>query len=217
MPATTGADLAGDGVAEFRLTLAAVLFAWSPARVKAYRQGYRDGSADRFDEGRCGAHQPDDGYDEATLTSAQVDALGYMEGMEAGSRANRHASAQDWDAEEAREYALSWSDQADDTGRARAAEWFVDMAGDTGRFLRIMTREGWTAWLVKEHGASLDEGRAGYADLLTQDIEEPVIVFEDDDVLDILDGWHRIAACMVRGSMTVPTVRGVAPAPTPMP
>ncbi len=214
----TGLDR--ETIAERRLDLAAALFGWSHPRRAAYREGYRDQMLKAADFARISAHDPEQGYLEASLEPAIVDSMGYGDGAEAAGVAHLSPDGSQYlamDADQSRQYASHWFDQAEDRDLAETAEWSFDARGGTEPFLSIMSRREWADWLRNEHECSIQDGRPGYVDLLTQDIMEPIVCVEGEDGIGILDGWHRVAATMARGSATIPILRGVAPAPTPRP
>jgi hypothetical protein len=76
-------------------------------------------------------------------------------------------------------------------------------------------RDQWLEWLRDESRFSMEEGRAGYGYLLVQDIREPVVLVEVDGRPLIWDGWHRIAAAVVKGQRAIGAVVG-HPKPAPV-
>ncbi|PZO72599.1 MAG: hypothetical protein DI629_20760 [Mesorhizobium amorphae] len=75
------------------------------------------------------------------------------------------------------------------------------------------------AWIAAEHHAALEDGRAGYADLLVERIREPVTIRRYEcGKADIADGWHRTAAALLTGgvlSAVVVALPGDQPDPSP--
>lgn len=70
-------------------------------------------------------------------------------------------------------------------------------------------REDWLAWFRSENAWAAEDGRPGYGDLLTQDVHDPVCVVQHPDGrVDIWDGWHRVAATIVKGASTIKAVVG---------
>jgi hypothetical protein len=210
-------SLSTEAVIERRLSLAAALLGWTPPRVAAFREGYAQGGAGAVDRARRHRHGHDDGFDEAALAPALVDALGYADGVSAAEAAALPAVAFH-SPEEILSEADAWAGNGDGDFEVDEAEWAHSAADGLASFLPVMGREEWVAWFVDEHRMAIEAGRPGYGDLLLQDIREPVVyVAYGDGRADVWDGYHRLGAAMAKGAGSVPSIKGVPPAPTPRP
>lgn len=204
-----------DAETERRLALAVAHLGWTAPRVSAFRDGFAAARPDPVrDRGFDGVH----GYEEASLPPAALDALGYSEGV-AAARSLGEAVV-DLGADQGRlvAFAADWESCADAIFDAEDADW--DYAPEAGLdlFLSVMTREEWVAWFAEENRDAVEDGRYGYADLLLQDVKEPVVVLlGEDGKPDVWDGWHRIAACILKGAPGIPLLLGRPRAPAPAP
>lgn len=79
--------------------------------------------------------------------------------------------------------------------------------------------EGWRQWLTDEFENARMDGRISHweAYLEVEDLKghldetadgPPVVSFSSDGKLAIWDGWHRLAACVVRGELRVDVIAG---------
>lgn len=67
-------------------------------------------------------------------------------------------------------------------------------------------------WIRLEHRYAMEDGRAGYVDLLVEKIQQPSVFRRyEDGSMDIADGWHRTAAALAMGDATAEAV--VVPLP----
>lgn len=71
-------------------------------------------------------------------------------------------------------------------------------------------------WIRLEHRYALEDGRAGYVDLLVEKIQQPSVFRRyEDGSMDIADGWHRTAAALAMGDVSAEAVivplPGIAP------
>lgn len=204
-----------DGETERRLALATAHLGWTPTRVSAFREGY---SAARPDRARHVGHRLGDGYADAELSEAAIDALGYDDGLHARRMATHPVETYGNDPERVASEACSWASMMSTDVREEDCAWSLDVEGSLAPFLAVMSREEWVDWIVREHGWALEDGREGYAALLIEDVKVPVVYVEHPDgTVDIWDGHHRVGACMLKGAASIPVIRGVAPAPVPTP
>lgn len=90
--------------------------------------------------------------------------------------------------------------------------WRYEPGFPVARLLALMGPGGaaaWAEWFAGECRCSVEDGRAGYADLLLETVEEPVVLVElPDGRLDVWDGWHRVGATVVGRRPGVPTIVG---------
>lgn len=97
-----------------------------------------------------------------------------------------------------------------DHGKAEDFDWRFDAAYPLSKLVSQMPGgvEGWHEWWRDEVGMDADEelGREWSA-LAEEDIRDPIIISEDGK-LEIWDGWHRTAACIVSGRTTIPAIVG---------
>jgi hypothetical protein len=111
-------------------------------------------------------------------------------------------------------YALEHNDNDDQRVPMDEIGWEVEFI-EMSRFLEIMPLESWRTFLADEIAALADEdpGDMRWARLLTEEIEEPLVVFDSPDGLKIWDGFHRVAAALVRGLPFLKAVVGRVPTP----
>lgn len=213
------ADLTENEVRDHRLVLAASHFGWSPSRISAFRAGWEAARAGKVEDHIRYRHHGDiHGFDESSLKAGLIESLGYHEGILAfESRAIDPTDYSFSRREELLEIASSWACNGDGDFDIDEAEWTASIAEDLSPFLQVMSREDWISWLVKEHREAIADGRSGYGHLLVQDVKEAVIyVAFHDGRIDIWDGWHRVAASILKGAGTIPGIKGV-PALGPFP
>lgn len=68
-------------------------------------------------------------------------------------------------------------------------------------------------FLRDEHAAHIQDGRAGFEDLLLEKIREPAVIRAyPDGSWDIADGWHRVAAKLAAGDTEIDAI--VVPLPS---
>jgi len=209
------ADLTEREVIDRRLVLSACYLGWSPPRIAAFREGWKAALAGEVDDVILHLHDGDShGYTEAGLNSFLLESLGYRDGVRAFE--SRSVDPTDYSfsrREELLEIASQWSCNENDDFDVDEAEWSSSTAESIAPFLTVMSREDWISWLVREHQEAIEDGRPGYGDLLLQDVNEAIIyVAYRDGHVDIWDGWHRVAASMLKGAGTIPAIKGV-PAP----
>jgi len=209
-------DLDASALPEHRLAIAAAHLGWGPVRVSAFRAGL---AATEPDRERLYRHDPDADHDEAGLPVALVDSLGYRDGAAAREAAAMPPSdLPGADALLLMEAASHYAENGDGDFEPDEADWSCEATSPLDPFLAVMSREEWVAWFLDEHRAAVEAGRPGYADLILQDIRDPVIyVAYPDGRVDVWDGWHRIGAAMLKGAGTLPALVGVPPAPAPTP
>jgi hypothetical protein len=203
-------------VLEHRLSLAAEHLKWSPARISAFRAGYADGCASRVDRRRRDRHDNEShGFLEKALQPALLDSLGYRDGVRTAETRSIGVEEYRGDQGVLRQIAAYWAANGNGDFDLLTAIWSDSTAEDLTAFLKIMDRQQWIDWFVAEHENAIECGRAGYGDLLLQDILEHVVYVEyADDSLDVWDGWHRIGASMLKGAGHIPAIRGI-PLPEP--
>lgn len=198
-----------------RLSLAARYLKWSRARILAFQAGYAASCANQIDRRRMDRHDNDrHGFLESSLSPSLLDSLGYRDGVQAAQARSIDVEEYRGDQVVLRQIAESWSANGNNDFDLETATWSDSTAEDLSVFLKIMNRPQWIAWFVAEHENAIECGRAGYGDLLTQDINEHVIFIAYPTSTDIWDGWHRVGAAMVKGAGHIPAIRGV-PAPNP--
>jgi hypothetical protein len=215
-------DLSIDEVIEGRLGIVEALFGWGIPRLRGFRAGFADFRADNVRPEKLHFHHPElHGFDDATLPEAAAEALGYAGGVSAARSMfeGDAASLLPCGRDEILHEVSMWSENGNGDFDIDEAEWVVDAADATERFHAIMTPQAWREWLVAEHEGSLSSGQAGYAHLVLEDILHPVIyVAYANGTLDCWDGWHRLAASIVKGASAVPSICGnPSPAPLPQP
>jgi len=67
--------------------------------------------------------------------------------------------------------------------------------------------ESFEVFLSSEHRNSIEDGRNGYADLLLEKISHPCVFRSyEDGVMTIADGWHRTAAALAAGDVSIAAV-----------
>ena len=78
------------------------------------------------------------------------------------------------------------------------------------RFADEMDPESWITWFDEECQYHADDGRPDqYTDILTENINEPVIAVDLGHKMAIWDGYHRVGASFKKGAETIPAVVGV--------
>ncbi|MGY3581907.1 hypothetical protein ACVIGB_000021 [Bradyrhizobium sp. USDA 4341] len=209
-PLSEELSLSLEQVLEHRLSLAAKYLKWSPSRISAFRAGYAASCAGRVDSKRRDRHDNDShGFLETALEPALLDSLGYRDGVRTAE--SRSVSVEDYRGDQGvlRQIAGYWAANGNNDFDLNTATW-SDSTEDLAAFLKIKDRQQWIDWFVAEHENAIECGRAGYGDLLLQDIQEHVVYVEYvDDSLDVWDGWHRIGASMLKGAGHIPAIRGV--------
>jgi hypothetical protein len=209
-----------DEVIELRLDIVVRLFGWGDARVAGFKAGFSDYRADSIKPASARKHVSDaHGFDEKHMPRDVAAALGYKEGISAARSmtSDDPSSMMPCSRDEILQEVSLWSANGNGDFEIDDAEWIADIADKTDRFLAIMSLEEWTEWLRDEHVNSIESGQAGYAQLILEDIQTPVVYVEyDASKLDPWDGWHRIGAALVKGAGVIPSIRGV-PSPDPAP
>lgn len=148
------------------------------------------------------------------MSAPVKDALGYSDGV-AAARSMLACDAGD-DMPRERDAILHqvsiWQGNGNADFDIEEADWIANVADEVRRFHSIMSPDEWRKWLIEEHKFAIEAGRSGYAHLVLQDILEPVVYAQyPDGLIDVWDGWHRIAASVVRESDVIPSIRGVPP------
>jgi hypothetical protein len=91
-------------------------------------------------------------------------------------------------------------------------QWRYEADFPVERLLALMgNRKAWVSWFIKEcHMQEEDNDNSGYyKSLVTEDIQDSVLLFElPDGRVDISDGWHRLAACILKNQATIRAVVG---------
>lgn len=120
-----------------------------------------------------------------------------------------HYLTDEMDPGQIRAIALGEADASEQEWELDRLEWDLDPALPLDRFLDLMSAEEWKQWLWNEEQAARSDVRAGYMHLLAGKIIEPVVAVLDqkrEKVVDIWDGWHRTAACFVRGENAIKAI-----------
>jgi hypothetical protein len=202
-------------VLEHRLSLAAQHLKWSRARILAFKAGYAASCAGRIDRRRIDRHDNDrHGFLEPSLSPSLLDSLGYRDGVQAAQARSMDVENYRGDQMALLQIAEGWSANGNNDFDLNTAAWSDSAAEDLSLFLNIMDRQQLIGWFVAEHENAIECGRAGYGDLLTQDIAEHIVYIAYPTSIDVWDGWHRIGASMLKGAGHIPAIRGV---PTPKP
>ncbi|AOG03217.1 hypothetical protein [Bosea sp. RAC05] len=206
-------DLTLDEVVAYRLELAKAHLGWTKPRIDAFWQGFADHKAGKKDVSRLGHRDEYASFDDQHCSPAELDALGYRDGLQAGEAFET----------ELRDYARddlgllqevnAWAANSNGDFDIDDATWTATAAQPINLFLAVMTRQQWIDWLVEEDRAAKADGRYGYAHLLIQNTNSHIVhVAYEDGRVDVWGGFHRIAAAMLRGDLNIPAIEG-RPAP----
>jgi hypothetical protein len=110
-------------------------------------------------------------------------------------RIDEHASQ-----EELAKYAYVVGDNEDGRLPLDQIHWSFEEVFPIERLLEVMSAAEWRQWFDDELAMRADERGTDrdWRRLLEEDIEEPVVILDHDGIL-IWDGWHRVAASVIKG------------------
>lgn len=102
--------------------------------------------------------------------------------------------------EELSRHAYTVGDNEDGRLPLDQIHWRYDEAFRLERLYEIMSRSQWVEWFNDEMAMKADEYGTDHEwrRLLTEEIEEPVVILDHEGLL-IWDGWHRCAASVIKG------------------
>ncbi len=202
-----------DEVIAYRLELAKAHLGWTQPRIDAFWQGLTDHRSGTRDATRIGYLDDDAAFDDQNCSPAQIDALGYRDGLQAAEAFETLPRDYERDDLGLLQEVNAWASNSNGDFDIDDASWSATAAQPIDVFLAVMTRQQWVDWFIEEDRAAKADGRYGYAHLLMQNIYSHVVhVAYEDGRVDVWDGFHRIAAAMLRGDQNIPAIEG-RPAP----
>lgn len=193
------------------------LCAWSPERVAGFRAGLADPAIAVDEDRACEAWDLLDGNPDP-CGRWLLGVLSARDTVRAATHGTNDLSART--AEELRGLARSWEGTSvAEPARSADNDWEWDPGCPLEPFVALWgTRGDVEAWFVGECRDSQADGRDGHWDLLVQDVREEVYVQFVDGEPQVWDGWHRIAASILKGATTIAAVVGrPCPASVPTP
>lgn len=113
--------------------------------------------------------------------------------------------------------AVYWAEQGDESDPdymdPAEAQWSYVATFPIARALAASHRsiDAAKAFFESElHRQGLDSERlAGFHSMLADGPRDPIVFIDRGDATFVWDGWHRIAAAVVRGDPTIPAIVGV--------
>lgn len=197
-----------------RLELARTHLGWTEPRIMAFHEGLRDQREGRTDHARIGRRSLETSpCMDAECTPEELDALGYHDGANAALALERDPIDYSRDELGMMAQVNAWALNSNGDFEIDDASWTATTAYPVETFLAIMSKEAWIEWFLGEDLDAKEDGRYGYADVLIQDIHEPIVhVVYDDGRVHVWDGYHRIAASFLKGETHLPAIEG-RPAP----
>ena len=108
-------------------------------------------------------------------------------------------------------YALAHNDNDDGRAPMEEISWTLDATFELSRLLEVMPIEKWREFFDEEVAqlAESEPGNLGWSPLLEEEVREPVVVLVSREGIRLWDGFHRVAALIVKGELVVKAVVGV--------
>jgi hypothetical protein len=184
---------------------------WSPQRCQGYLDGLRDlanGAAMTPWVGRPHVEEASSDFDLPKGSDRWC--LGYMQAVQ-WAALDYTPGYEGVSPEELRQEAALFDNTEDEGGYVEPedADWAYVANYPLDKLLaKFGGVEGCKQWFREECQFSMEEGRGGYGYLVVQPIREAAVLVERDGEPFIWDGWHRIAASIVKGETTIKAIVG---------